>query len=76
MSRFIDRQRDLADLNRLLDREEAQFLLVYGRRRVGKTTLLTRWAADSAARSRVPFIYWIASRNTPTVLRRGLSEAL
>ena len=76
MSRFIDRQRDLADLNRLLDREGAQFLLVYGRRRVGKTTLLTRWAADSAARSGVPFIYWIASRNTPTVLRRGLTEVL
>jgi uncharacterized protein len=76
MPRFVDRQRDLADLDRLLDLEGAQFLLVYGPRRVGKTTLLTRWAADSAARSGIPFIYWIASRNTPTVLRRGLTEAL
>ena len=72
MPRFIDRQRDLADLNRLLARQGAQFLLVYGRRRVGKTTLLTHWAAENAD----PFIYWVASRNTPTVLRQGLSDAL
>jgi len=72
MFRFVDRQQDLADLNRLLARDGAQFLLVYGRRRVGKTTLLTHWAADSGC----PFIYWVASRNTPTVLRQGLTEAL
>ncbi len=72
MSRFIDRQRDLADLNRLMARKGAQFLLVYGRRRVGKTTLLTHWAANSGQ----PFVYWVASRNTPTVLRQGLAEAL
>lgn len=72
MFRFVDRQQDLADLDRLLARDGAQFLLVYGRRRVGKTTLLTRWAADSGC----PFVYWVASRNTPAVLRRGLAEAL
>ena len=76
MSRFVDRQRDLADLNRLLDRQGAQFLLVYGRRRVGKTTLLTRWAADDTARRGEPFMYWVASRNTPAVLRQGLAEAV
>jgi AAA+ ATPase superfamily predicted ATPase len=72
MPKFIDRERDLADLNRLLAREGAQFLLVYGRRRVGKTTLLTRWAAKSG----LPFVYWVASRNTSAVLRQGLAQAL
>jgi len=39
---------------------------------VGKTTLLTKWAAESG----FPFVYWVASRNTPMVLRQGLAEAL
>jgi hypothetical protein len=38
--RFVGRQRDIAELNAVLARPGAQFLLVYGRRRVGKTTLL------------------------------------
>jgi len=72
MAKFVDREQDLADLNQLLSRRGAQFLIVYGRRRVGKTTLLTKWAAESG----VPFVYWVASRNTPMVLRQGLAEAL
>jgi AAA+ ATPase superfamily predicted ATPase len=41
MPRFVDREPELADLNALLDRPGAHFVLVYGRRGVGKTTLLT-----------------------------------
>jgi AAA+ ATPase superfamily predicted ATPase len=37
---FVDRETELVTLNALLTRPGAQFAVVYGRRRVGKTTLL------------------------------------
>jgi AAA+ ATPase superfamily predicted ATPase len=72
MARFVDREQDLADLDRLAGREGAQFILVYGRRRVGKTTLLLHWAQSRG----LPYVYWVASRNTGANLRQGLAEAL
>jgi AAA+ ATPase superfamily predicted ATPase len=72
MPRFVDRQKDLADLDRLAGREGAQFILVYGRRRVGKTTLLLHWAQSRG----LPYVYWVASRNTAANLRQTLAEAL
>jgi AAA+ ATPase superfamily predicted ATPase len=72
MAKFIGRQRDLDDLNAVLARPGAQFLLVYGRRRVGKTTLILRWAAQTGR----PVIYWVATRDIPTQVRHGLTRAL
>ena len=72
MARFVDREKDLADLDRLSGREGAQFILVYGRRRVGKTTLLLHWAQSRG----LPYVYWVASRNTGANLRQNLAEAL
>jgi len=40
MIMFYDREKDLSDLNEILGRPGAQFMVVSGRRRVGKTTLL------------------------------------
>ena len=37
MTKFVGRKRELAELNRILSQRGAQFILVYGRRRVGKT---------------------------------------
>ena len=37
---FYDREKDLSDLDDILQRAGAQFMVVSGRRRVGKTTLL------------------------------------
>lgn len=37
MPTFIDRERELRELNALLEAHQAQFVLVYGRRRIGKT---------------------------------------
>jgi hypothetical protein len=72
MPRFVDRETELANLNRLLERPAGQFIVVYGRRRVGKTTLLLHWARASGR----PYVYWVASRNTAANLRRSLAEAL
>lgn len=72
MARFVGRQREMAELNDVLAQHGAQFILVYGRRRVGKTTLLLRWA-DLTGR---PLIYWVASRDTPAQVRQGFCRAL
>jgi AAA+ ATPase superfamily predicted ATPase len=72
MSKFIGRKRELEELNRILSQRGAQFILVYGRRRVGKTTLLLHWAEQSGR----PYIYWVASRDTPTQVRLGFTRAI
>ena len=59
--RLIDRQAELAFLDQLLTRSRpgpAQLVLLYGRRRVGKTLLLRTWAQ----RSGLPFTYWAAEK--------------
>lgn len=39
---FIDRKKDIARLRTALARERRQFIVVYGRRRIGKSTLLKK----------------------------------
>ena len=59
----------MADLDRLARPDRPSFVLVYGRRRVGKTSLLQHWAARSGR----PAFYWIAPRSaTPDNLRTDL----
>lgn len=66
---FYHREQQLADLNQLARADRAAFILVYGRRRVGKTSLLQHWAAHSGS----PAFYWIAPRSaTPDNLRTDL----
>jgi len=72
MGRFIGRQCELAELNAVLARRGAHFILVYGRRRVGKTTLVLRWAEQTGR----PVIYWVATRDTPAQVRQGFTQAL
>lgn len=50
----------------------AEFVLAYGRRRVGKTTLLTHWAQASGR----PFLYWVARQETAEATRQSLARAL
>jgi hypothetical protein len=47
--RFIGRDQDLAVLGRELDTDRASLMILYGRRRVGKSTLLQKAAADRTA---------------------------
>lgn len=68
----MGRARELAALDAVLAERGARFVLVYGRRRVGKTTLLLHWA-EQAKR---PFIYWVATRDTPVQVRLGLARAV
>lgn len=72
MSNFIGRQRELAELHTLTTAAGAQFLILYGRRRVGKTTLLLHWAEASG----YPFIYWVANQFSPAMQLRSFSQAI
>jgi hypothetical protein len=40
---FVDREMELNLLDDLYQRPGAQLLILYGRRRIGKTRLLTHW---------------------------------
>ena len=72
MRKFVGRQRELEELDATPDSRDARFLLVYGRRRVGKTTLVLRWAELSDR----PFLYWVATRDTPAQIRADFCRAL
>lgn len=43
---FIGREKELADLNELYSQDKFQLFVLYGRRRVGKTTLLNEFCKD------------------------------
>ena len=47
MARFVDRQREFQELDQILQEPGAHFVIVYGRRRVGKTTLLLEWVQQT-----------------------------
>ncbi|WP_102372554.1 ATP-binding protein [Enorma phocaeensis] len=49
MRAFVDRKRELRTLEREYAREESSFVVVYGRRRVGKTELISRFIQDKHA---------------------------
>lgn len=72
---FVDRQAELSFLNQLLTRKRpgpAQLILLYGRRRIGKTALLKHWAEQSG----VPYTYWLATKEPPAIQRRSLVTRL
>jgi uncharacterized protein len=72
MSKFVGRNREIQELNRIISQRAAQFILVFGRRRVGKTTLLLHWAQASGR----PYIYWVATRDMPAQVRLGFTRAV
>ena len=71
VSGFVDRHDELDELNQLGRIAKSQFITVYGRRRVGKTTLLLHWAQQSGR----PYLYWMARRGeTAAAARQHLAE--
>jgi AAA+ ATPase superfamily predicted ATPase len=72
VSSFVNREVELKELNGFVEHDGAQFVLVYGRRRVGKTTLLTTWAE----RSGLPVLYWVAKRDPKNVLMSNLAQTV
>lgn len=69
---FVGRTYELTYLNRLYTQAGSALCVVYGRRRIGKTRLLTHWLETSALSG----FYWIATDTSPTALLRSFSQAL
>ena len=46
---FIGRERELATLNQLYASDKFEFVVIYGRRRVGKTALISRFIDEKNA---------------------------
>ena len=57
MNTFTDRAEELASLGRSFDGDGASLYVLYGRRRLGKTTLLRRFAEGR------PGVYHMADRS-------------
>jgi AAA+ ATPase superfamily predicted ATPase len=67
---FVDRETERAQLRALLDRPGPSLALVYGRRRVGKTYLLTHtWPEEQT-------FYFVAAEGTSALNRRELIQAV
>ena len=67
---FVGRHRELRRFREIEQSPQAAFLAVYGRRRVGKTRLLTHWLTRFHSESGM---YWVAE---PTSALDGESEQL
>jgi hypothetical protein len=72
MAQFINRQQELQTLDELIREPGAQLIMLYGRRRVGKTTLLTHWARQTG----LPMFYWVAKRDPRELLLANLARAI
>ena len=70
--RFLDRQHELELLTDLWNSKAAEFLILYGRRRVGKTALLTEWIQRTSQSS----LYWVASPTSSALQLRSFSQAI
>lgn len=49
MSEFIGRKEELKTLSKLYEKTGFQMAVIYGKRRIGKTTLLTEFIKDKKA---------------------------
>ncbi len=68
--RFIDRKPEMQRLMRAAKAEGAGLVVVWGRRRLGKSRLLTEWCKQTTG------TYWVADESAPAIQRQYLAEAL
>ena len=68
--KFTGRTFELDYLDRLYQEPNGSLCVVYGRRRVGKTRLLTQWLEQN----NYPGFYWLATDSSSTALLRSLSH--
>ena len=66
---FIGRSRELKKLNTLYNSDQFEFAVFYGRRRVGKTTLINAFIEQKKA------VYYMAVEGTKKENLAGLSKA-
>jgi len=67
---FIGRESELAKLNRLYKADKFQCVIIYGRRRVGKTALISEFVKDKKN------IFFIGEETTATENLENLSRSI
>lgn len=67
---FVGRQRELAALNRMYDSDRFEMMVVYGRRRVGKTALIDHFLTGRKA------LYFTARQQNSQLILRSFSTAM
>jgi AAA+ ATPase superfamily predicted ATPase len=70
LQKFVDRVKELEFLERHFKREEAGFIVLYGRRRVGKTELVNRFIKNKK------HIYFLARRESEAETFNRISMTL
>ncbi|ADQ08252.1 DUF234 DEXX-box ATPase [Caldicellulosiruptor hydrothermalis 108] len=65
---FVGRKYELETLNRLYNEDKFHFVVVYGRRRVGKTTLLTEFCKNK------PSIFFVAEEYNDKISLESFSD--
>ena len=68
MDGFVDRVLEMKTLQKEYEKKGASLVIVYGRRRVGKTTLLTEFMRDK------PAIYFLATQEAEVLNRNAFKE--
>ena len=71
--KFVGRRYELAALDSFSRSREAGLMILYGRRRIGKTHLLSHWLTER--RIATPF-FWTATAHTSPHQLRKLTQAL
>lgn len=72
MLNFIGRKHELTLLDEQFAKQEAALLILYGRRRVGKTRLLTHWLKQYEGEG----LYWVAQPSSSQLQLRAFSQAI
>ncbi|HEX9116003.1 MAG TPA: ATP-binding protein [Anaerolineae bacterium] len=67
---FVDREAELSSLDSAWHSDRAEFIVVYGRRRVGKTALLRAFCENR------PGIFWVATLGSEAILRRSFTDTV
>ena len=66
---FVDRKKEITRLKRALDSEKKRFIVIYGRRRLGKSTLIKKVLKEKD-------VYFEADLNEPTMERQLLVNTI
>ncbi|MCL5961157.1 MAG: hypothetical protein M1358_17935 [Chloroflexi bacterium] len=67
---FLDRQKELAALERAWASDRAELVILYGRRRVGKSELLSRFLQDK------PHVFYVGTRKVERDLLAEFTEQI
>ncbi|MEQ8199449.1 MAG: ATP-binding protein, partial [Clostridiaceae bacterium] len=67
---FVGRKKELKTLNSEYNKTEASFVVIYGRRRVGKTTLIKEFIKDKNS------VYFLANEEIESENQKKLQEEM